>query len=202
MNLFRVELGLRHPLGTHGIPPFFIEGANTQDAHDAVKFLLKSIAECDGNWRTITSVTVPWPEPNLDFIDTLRRADCDALGERVLARMRQIRIEDPVVYSLACTRNGQTWLLTCKPGFGTSQLLAADSQHRYLWLCSCRKHAETHKRCLEEEGIGAGEFWQVIEIPKSEAVKLPCYQRGENGERYLDNEEMVFEGGYDHRRDL
>lgn len=203
MKLFRVELGLRHALGSHDVPPFFIagEGKDVDDANAnanaAVKFLIKSIAECGGDWRTITTKAAP--EPNLDFIDTLRRDACDALGERVLTRMRQIRIEDPVVYSLACTRGGQTWFLTCKPGFGTRQLLAADSQHRYLWLCSCRKHAESYRKYFEKEGIESGEFWQVIEIPKSDAVKLPCYQRGELGERYLDNEEMVFEGGYDHR---
>jgi len=130
---------------------------------------------------------------NLDFIDTLRRVDCDALGERVLARMRQIRIEDPVVYGLSCTKYDQTRFLTCKPGFGTKQLLAADLKHHYLWLCSCRKHAESFRKHFEEQGIESGEFWQVIEIPKSDAVKLPCY------ERYMDDYEMVFEGGYDHR---
>ena len=134
---------------------------------------------------------------NLDFIDTLRRADCNAISERVLARMKQLRIEDPVVYGISCTKCDETRFLTCEPGFGTNQLNSTDLRHRFLWLCSCRKHVEVHCRHFEEEGIQYGEFWQVFEIPKGDAVKLPCYLR--EPERYMDNEEMVFEGGYDHR---
>lgn len=136
---------------------------------------------------------------NLDFIDTLRRDACDKVDERVLARRKQLRREDPVVYGISCTKHGETRFLTCNPELGQNQLIATDLQHRFLWLCSGRQHAESYRKHFEEEGIQYGEFWQVFEVPKSGAVKLPCYLRGEVSERYMDNEEMVFEGWYDHR---
>jgi hypothetical protein len=125
----------------------------------------------------------------LDFIDTLSFDDCKAVHERVQARLSQMRAEDPMVYGVQRTYNGHTNYHTCVPGMGERQMLACDFNHSRLWLTSRRATAELAVKCFSKGDSWDG-IWQVFEIPKTVATKLPCYTY-ESGPNYATKPEMV-----------
>ena len=61
---------------------------------------------------------------NLDFIDTLTKADCKVVIERARDRLRQLRIEDPMVYGVQRIWHGDRRYHTAVAGQGHRQLLA------------------------------------------------------------------------------
>jgi hypothetical protein len=140
----------------------------------------------------IGSGTIPYKEPNVQnldmfaFIDGLDREACKALMERGRARLSQLRINDPLVYGIQRIFRGDRRYHTHVQGRGHRQLLATDMGHGALWLTSSREWADHCKKCFEEDHPHPGEEWSVFEIPKTEAVKLPCYKG-----RYGENEEMT-----------
>lgn len=128
----------------------------------------------------------PAPKPlDLRFIDSLSHAQCEAVYNRVQARLSQMRIEDPMVYGIKRTSGGLIHYHTRIPGMGEYQCLAIDLNHSLLWLTSRRATAELSLECFKKNDTWDAD-WEVIEIPKVEAVKLHCY-----GGVYNQNPEMV-----------
>jgi hypothetical protein len=119
-----------------------------------------------------------WTEEvdTLAFIDGLDREACKEVIERCRARLSQLRVNDPLVYGIQRTFRGERRYHTCVGGQGHRQLLATDMGHGSLWLTSSREWADHCKKCFEEDHPKAGEEWSVFEIPKTEAIKLPCYK--------------------------
>ena len=125
---------------------------------------------------------------NLDFIDTLTKADSKVVIERARDRLRQLRVTDPMVYGIQRIFRGNRRYHTCVAGMGHRQLLADDMGHSALWLTSSREWADHCKECFEKDHPKMGEIWSVFELPKTEAVKLPCYQLGR---KYGERKEMT-----------
>ena len=122
----------------------------------------------------------------LEFIDYLSREDCKIVIDRARARLRQWRIADPMVYGIQRIYRGDRRYHTRVPGRGWRQLLATDMGHRALWLTPSREVAERQVECFENDHPLQYAAWSVFEIPKTEAVKLPCYQG-----KYGESEEMT-----------
>ena len=119
---------------------------------------------------------------NLDSINTLTKADCKVVIERARDRLRQLRTEDPMVYGIQRIFRGDRRYHTRVPGIGHRQMLANCMGHTALWLTSSHEWATFSKECFEKDHPKMGEVWSVFELPKTEAIKLPCYQ-GKYGER-------------------
>ena len=124
----------------------------------------------------------------LEFIDALSRQDCKVVIERARDRLRQLRIEDPMIYGIQQIFRGDRRYHTCVKGMGHRQLLATDMGHSALWLTSSREWAEFSKECFEKDHPKKGEEWSVFELPKTIAVTLPCYQLGR---KYGERKEMT-----------
>lgn len=124
---------------------------------------------------------------DLRFIDTLSHTDCKIVHERVQARLSQLRTEDPMVYGVQRTYKGDRRFHTCVPGMGEHQCLATDMGHAALWLTTRRASAELARDCFGKNDLWHAD-WEVFEIPKIVAAKLPCYTCGPN---YATKPEMV-----------
>lgn len=111
---------------------------------------------------------------NLDSIDTLTKADCKVVIERARDRLRQLQIEDPMVYGIQRIFHGNRRYYTAVPMMGGRQLLATDMGHSALWLTSSCDLATQNKERFEKNPL-PGEVWKVFKLPKSEAIQLPCY---------------------------
>lgn len=120
---------------------------------------------------------------SLEFIDALNRDECKAIVERARARLRQLRIEHPVVYGIQRTFRGNTRYHTRVKGMGTRQCIATDLNHSALWLASSLEWAEFTVECFRESDSWKAD-WEVFELLKVEAVKLPCFKGryGKNAE--------------------
>lgn len=117
----------------------------------------------------------PPPPPDLRFIDKLSREACQTVYEKLQARGRQLRAEDPLVYGIKRIYKGVVRYHTRVKGLGWRQLMATDLRHSNLWLTSLRENAEVN--CTEMANVSSLKAtWEVYELPKAEAVKLPCYE--------------------------
>ncbi len=134
---------------------------------------------------------------NLDFIvghkpllaiEQMTREQCRSLIKQAKDRLRQLRVEDPMVYGIQRIFRGNRRYHTCVAGMGHRQLLATDMGHSALWLTSSREWAEHSKECFEQDHPKMGEIWSVFELPKTEAIKLPCYKLGR---KYGEKKEMT-----------
>ncbi len=125
---------------------------------------------------------------SLDFIDKLTHAECQAVYNRLRDRGKQLRTEDPLVYGVRRVWKGTTKYHTRAPGMGWRQLLARDLEHSALWLCPRRKAAEDLVAAMTKDTCLKSALYEVFEIPKVKAVKLPCYKH-----HYHQFEEMTGE---------
>lgn len=159
------------------------------------EFIIKDSERCESLGALVKrleagEVPPPMPKPpkrlDLRFIDSLSHAECKVVHDRVQARLSQMRTEDLLVYGIKRILGGETRYHTCVPG-GWRQRLAADMEHSRLWLTARRTTADSLCKAL------AGDWprnvtWEVFEMPKTDAVKLPCYTTGCN---YGEDKEMT-----------
>ncbi len=117
------------------------------------------------------------PEPaDLRFIDKLTREECQSVYERVLARDRQLDAEaPPVVYAVKRTFLGEIRYYTRVDSEGWGILLATNLEHNRLWLTQCRSEAARISKTMVGNPEIYSEIYEVVEISKIEAVKLPSY---------------------------
>jgi hypothetical protein len=124
--------------------------------------------------------SVEWsPRPfDMRFIDNLTREECQTVYERLLERGKQLRTADPLVYGVKRTWKSVTRYHTRVKGMGWRQLLASDLEHGALWLTAIRSVAEDNAKAMGKDRscVLKDAVWEVFEIPKVEAVKLPCYK--------------------------
>jgi hypothetical protein len=119
-------------------------------------------------------------------IENMTRDECKVTHDRVQARLKQLRTEDPMVYAIKWLIDGQTprYHTRC-PGKGDRQFFARDLTHSHLWVCTSRANAEFMIECFRESFSSKKVSWEVVEIPKTELAELPCYKTN-----YSKNEEM------------
>jgi len=122
----------------------------------------------------------------MNIIDQLDRDECKKVITACRARLRQLRVEDPMVYGIQKIFRGDRRYHTRVKGMGHRQMLATDMGHSALWLTSSREWADFSKECFENDHPRKDEVWSVFELPKTEAVKLPCYKG-----RYGESKEMT-----------
>ena len=125
--------------------------------------------------RCKSSKPKPLNVPSLRFIDKLTREECQAVYERVLARGKQLRAEPPpVVYAVKRTFLGEIRYYTRVDSEGWGILLATNLEHNRLWLTQCRSEAARISKAMVDNPLGTS-LYEVVGIPKVEAVKLPSY---------------------------
>lgn len=106
----------------------------------------------------------------LDDISTLREGACKQILAAAKARLRAIRIADPMMYGIKRVGPGVPRYRTTVP-----EMLATDLNHSGLWLTTSREWAELY---VEQYHKGfKGFVFEVFEIPKTEVAKLPCARR-------------------------
>lgn len=153
-----------------------------------MKFVIKDGPRCPGVdaivKRLMAGEVLP-PMPSLPpklldlrFIDKLTREECQTVHERVQARGRQLRKEDPLVYGVKRIWKDSVSYNTQVGGLGWRQVLATDLEHSELWLTTLRRVAEEKAAAMQKESPAhrSGMVWEVFEIPKTDAIKLPCYR--------------------------
>lgn len=126
-------------------------------------------------------------EDKLAFIDRLSHAECKVVHDRVQARLSQMRTEDLLVYGIRRIFRDDRRYHTCVASEGWRQLLATDMGHSSLWLTARRATADSLCKALAG-GWPRNATWEVFELPKTVAAKLPCYTAGC---KYGENKEMV-----------
>lgn len=117
------------------------------------------------------------PRPlDLRFIDKLSREECQVVSERVQARDRQLCAEAPsVAYAVKRTFLGEIRYYTRVDSEGWGILLATNLEHNRLWLTQCRSEAARICKAMNDNPEIRSEMYEVVEISKVEAIKLPSY---------------------------
>lgn len=120
---------------------------------------------------------------NLDFIDSLNRPDLEIVHRRVQARSKQLLIDDQMVYGIRSSNRGIIRYHTCSPAHGERQMLGVDWQHSYLWLTPSLEWANKQMEWFHERPHHPHTTYEVCQIPKLEAMDLPCYEHCKYNER-------------------
>jgi hypothetical protein len=129
----------------------------------------------------------------LEMTTNLSHTDCVAVItkcrerlQQIIDQLRQLRIEDPMVYGITRTWDGKIGYNTCL-SYCDDEYLGDDLFYSALWLTSNREHAELKCQRCREASPESGKVWEVFEIPKTSARQLPCYI----DRKYNNNPEMI-----------
>lgn len=126
---------------------------------------------------------------NLDFIDSLDRPNLEIVHKHIQLRDIQLRTDDRVVYGIRSSNHGNIRYHIYPPYEGSHQMLAQNWQHSHLWLTSSRDLADELVKRFRDKPNHPHTTYEVFQIPKLEAMDLPCY------ERHKYNESQTMMGG-------